>query len=278
MVQGHILESLLQRDPDTYQWKPSLAEKWEQSPDGKTFIFYLHKGLKWSDGKPLTVKDVKFSLEAYKDPAYGGIHYISYFENMENAKVIDDHTIQFKTKEVYFKNFEVVAGMLVIPEHIYRLPETSDTESKTNKNSSKGEELKLNLNKTVIGSGPYKIDRYQKGKMIVLKKNELWFGKNIPSNKGQWSFQNIVFRFISDNNDAIFRMQKEDLDFIGLTPEDFEKRTSAHQWNETLEKVEYSNKAPTGYGYIGFNLKNPLFQDRRTRKALAHLMKSGDDE
>ena len=68
-VQEHILESLLQRNSDNYQWESSLAERWEQSPDGKTFIFHLHKGLKWSDGRPLTAKDVKFTLEAYKDPS-----------------------------------------------------------------------------------------------------------------------------------------------------------------------------------------------------------------
>ena len=269
VVQDHILESLLQRNPDTYEWEPSLAEKWEQSPDGKTFVFYLHKGLKWSDGKPLTAKDVKFSLEAYKNPAYGGIHYISYFENMERAEVIDNHTIRFKARDIYFQNFDIISGMLILPEHIYRLSEESP---KTDTDSSKSEEDKLNLNKTIIGSGPYKIIRYQKGKMIVLTKNELWFGKSIPSNKGQWNFKNMVFRFISDNNDAILRMQKEDLDFISLSAEDFEKRTSASQWQDKLKKVKYTNKAPSGYGYVGFNLRNPLFQDRRTRKALAHLM------
>ena len=272
LVQGYILESLLQRNQDTYEWEPSLAERWEQSSDGKTFVFHLHKGLKWSDGKPLTAKDVKFSLEAYKNPSYGGIHYVSYFEGMKSAEVIDDYTVKFNTKDVYFKNFETVAGMLIIPEHIYRMPEETGPSSETNKSSSKVGEEKLNLNKTVIGSGPYKIIKYQKGKMIVLSKNEDWFGKSISSNKGQWNFKNIVFRFISDSNDAIFRMQKEDLDFIALSAEDFEKRTSASQWGDRLEKVKYSNKAPSGYGYIGFNLKNPLFQDRRTRKALAHLL------
>ena len=197
---------------------------------------------------------------------------MSYFEGMKNAEVIDDYTVKFNTKNVYFKNFETVAGMLIIPEHIYRMPKNPDSSSEADKNSSKTEEVKLNLNKTIIGSGPYKIAQYQKGKMIVLSKNNLWFGKSIPSNKGQWNFKNIVFRFISDSNDAIFRIQKEDLDFIALSAEDFEKRTSASQWGNTLEKIKYSNKAPSGYGYIGFNLKNPLFQDSRTRKALAHLM------
>ena len=273
VVQEHILESLLQRNLDTYQWEPSLAEKWEQSQDGKTFVFYLHKGLKWSDGRPLTARDVKFSLEAYKDPAYGGIHYISYFENIEGAEIIDDYTIRFKAKDIYFQNFDILSeDMRVLPEHIYRLHENNSS-SDSGKNSPKSKEMKPNLNKTIIGSGPYKITRYQKGKMIVLRKNALWFGKNIPSNKGKWNFNNMVFRFISDSNDAILRMQKEDLDFIALSAEDFEKRTSSSHWEGgKLKKIKFSNKAPAGYGYVGFNLKNPFFQDQRTRKALAHLM------
>lgn len=264
VVQEHILESLLQRNPNTYELEPSLAERWERSPDGKTFVFYLHKGLKWSDGKPLTAKDVKFSLDAYKDPSYGGIHTVSYYENMKSAKIIDDRTIQFQIKEVYFKNFDIVSGMAILPEHIYM---------KKEENSPSEAEGAVNLNKTVIGSGPYKVSLYRKGKMLALSKNEHWFGKNVPANKGKWNFQNIVFRFIPAGNDAILRMQKGDLDFIGLSAEDFKKRTSAPQWSSgKLEKIKFSNKEPSGYGYVGFNFKKVIFQDQRTRKALAHLM------
>ena len=272
IVQSHILESLLQRNPETYVWEPSLAQKWEQSPDGKSFVFYLHEGIKWSDGRPLTAKDVKFSLEAYKNPTYGGIPHISYYENLKSAEVIDLHTVRFQVKAIYHRNFSVAASMPILPEHVYRLPEKESQKSAKDSNKSPHIKKDFNLNQQVIGSGPYKIIQYKKGKMIVLAKNPNWFGKNVASNKGRWNFQNIVFRFISESNDAILRMQKGDLDLIALSAEDFEKKTSGSKWGSTLKKVKYTNKEPAGYIYVGFNFKNPLFQDRRVRKALTHLM------
>ena len=92
------MESLLERHPDTYKLTSQLAKKWKTSPNGKTFTFTLHKGLKWSDGKPLTAKDVKFSFDAYINPEYGGIHFIPYLENIKSATVINDQTIVLKQK------------------------------------------------------------------------------------------------------------------------------------------------------------------------------------
>ena len=269
MVQEHILEPLLQRNPETYEWEPSLSEKWEQSPDGKTFVFRLYKGLKWSDGKPLTARDVKFSLEAYKDPAYEGLRHISILENINSAKVIDNWTIQFTTKSVHFNNFSVISKMFILPEHIYRLPK-SNSNSK-DKNSENTKSTKLNLNRIIVGSGPYKFLQYQQGKMLVLTKNELWFGKQVPSNKGQWNFKNVAFRFISSRNDTFLRMNKGELDFVGLSAGEFARETFKAQKGIEIEKVKYTLQQPYS-SYIGWNLKKPLFQDQKTRKALAHLL------
>ena len=263
------MESLLQRNPETYEWEPSLSEKWEQSPDGKTFVFRLYKGLKWSDGKPLTARDVKFSLEAYKDPAYEGLRHISILENINSAKVIDNWTIQFTTKSVHFNNFSVISKMFILPEHIYRLPK-SNSNSK-DKNSENTKSTKLNLNRIIVGSGPYKFLQYQQGKMLVLTKNELWFGKQVPSNKGQWNFKNVAFRFISSRNDTFLRMNKGELDFVGLSAGEFARETFKAQKGIEIEKVKYTLQQPYS-SYIGWNLKKPLFQDQKTRKALAHLL------
>ena len=253
IVQSYILESLLQRDPDTYEWKPNLAKAWSISLDGKIFTFELFDNLKWSDGKDLTVQDIKFSFTAFRNPEYGGIRFLPYFEQMESMEILDDKTVQFKVKEPYFGNFEVIAGMDIIPEHIYKDP-------------------KLKMSKNLIGSGPYKLDHYIKGKILVLKKNPLWAGKSNPANKGKWNFPTLVFRFVKSEADTLLRMEKGHLDFSSLTPESFLEKTKKAPWGTKIKKVEYSNQEPSGYGFIGFNLKKEIFKDKKVRKALAHLL------
>ena len=68
MVQNEIVESLLERDLETFEWKPALAKEWEISKDGMEYTFTLRDGVKWHDGKPLTVEDVKFSFDAIVHP------------------------------------------------------------------------------------------------------------------------------------------------------------------------------------------------------------------
>ena len=252
VVQYYILESLLQRDDNTYKWKPHLAKSWSISSDGKIFTFELFDNLKWSDGKDLTVQDIEFSFTAYRNPEYGGIKYLPYFEKMESVKILNEKTIQFKVKEPYFGNFEVIADMDIIPKHIYKDP-------------------KLKMSKNLIGSGPYKLDHYIKGKILVLKQNPLWAGKNNPANQGKWNFPTLVFRFVNSEADTLLRMEKGHLDFSHLTPESFLEKTKSAPWGTKIQKMEYSNKAPSGYAFIGLNFKKDLFKDKRVRKALAHL-------
>ena len=253
VVQSYMLESLMERNYDTYKFQPQLAEKYNISPDGRYLTFHLKKNLKWSDGKPLTADDVKFTLEASKNPAYGGVHFIPYLEGIKSARVKNKTTVIFETKEAYFKNFEILAGLQIIPKHIYADP-------------------KARLNKTLIGSGPYKIGKYLKGKMIILTQNSNWQGANYPANKNRWNFKNIVIRFVSEETDKILRLQKENIDYSDLSPEAYERKTSQHPWGTKVLKIKIKNQSAKGYSYIGFNFKNPLFQDVRLRRALAHLM------
>jgi len=67
-VQSMILESLLTRNIDSREWEAALATEWKIAKDGRSFEFTLRDGVKWQDGKPLTVEDVKFSFDAIMDP------------------------------------------------------------------------------------------------------------------------------------------------------------------------------------------------------------------
>ncbi len=254
-VQGYILEGLLTRNDDTYDWEPALAEKWEISKDGKTFTFKLRPGVMWHDGKPLTAEDVKFSFDVIFDPKYQTAHKRPYYEGIAKVEVVDPQTVRFTTKEKYFGNFETAATMPIIPKHIYGDAETGSK-----------------INKSLIGTGPYILDKYEQGKRIVLKRNDKWYGTKLPFYKGQNNFDQLVLRFVKEDSVALEMLKKADLDYEGFTPETFVEKAKGPEWGTKVFKVKAQNSAPKSYGFIAWNLTKPMFQDKRVRLALAHLV------
>ncbi len=247
--------SLLTKDVETYEWKPLLAEKWEISKDGKVFTFWLRKNLTFHDGHPLTAEDVKFSFDAIFEPKYNAAHKRPYYEGISKVEIVDPFQVKFYTKNLYFQNFDVCAGMAIIPKHIY-----SDVEK-----SKK-------MNKELIGSGPYKIEKFDKGQKIVLKKYDKWFGNSLPEFKGIYNFETVTLRFVRDENVYLEMLSKGDLDYDDLTPEQFVKKAEGGNWGKTVSKVKAENVTGKNYRWVGWNMENPLFKDRDVRYALAHLM------
>jgi microcin C transport system substrate-binding protein len=257
-VRSYVVETLLTRNATTYDWEPQLAEKWEISKDGKVFTFFLRPKATFHDGKPVTTEDVKFSLEAIFDPKYEAAHLIPYFDGIDRTKteIVNPTTIKFVAKNKYYKNFDQIAELLqVIPKHIY-----SDIEKSKKMNS------------TVIGSGPYQLDKFERGQRIVLKRYDKWAGAESPNLKGYFNFDTIDFKFIREENVEIERIKKGDLDYIALGTEAFMKKTEGPMWGKTVFKKQIQNSAPKDYGFIAWNLRRDLFKDRQVRQALAHLM------
>ncbi|PIS10612.1 MAG: peptide ABC transporter substrate-binding protein [Bdellovibrio sp. CG10_big_fil_rev_8_21_14_0_10_47_8] len=254
-VHEYTLSTLLVHDMKTYEWKPMMAEKWNISKDGKVFTFWLRKDMTFHDGHPVTAEDVKFSFDAIFDPKYQAADKIPYYEGISKVEVVDPYQVKFYTKEVYFLNFETAAGMYIIPKHIY-----SDIEK-----SKK-------MNKELVGAGPYKIEKFEKGQRIVLKRYDKWFGNQMPEMKGHFNFDTVTLRFVNDENVYLEMLNKGDLDYDDLSPEQYTKKTSEGNWGKSVLKYKVSNVMPKGYRYVGWNLENPLFKDRDVRYALAHLM------
>jgi ABC-type transport system substrate-binding protein len=257
-VQSMILESLLTRNIDTREWEAALATEWKIAKDGRSFEFTLRDGVKWQDGKPLTVEDVKFSFDAIMDPTnkYKTADKKPYYENIKSAEVIAPNKIKFTVGKPYFDNFSVVAGLTIVPSHLY-------------KNPSKEQE-KI-LNKTLVGTGPYSLQDFDRAKGITLKANADWWGRKESSKKGIYNYQTISMRFIQENTIAIQRIEKGDIDQIDLGAEDYMKKTSGPKWGKEVIKVKTQNKGVRGYAFVGFNLTNPIFASKKTREAMVHL-------
>ncbi len=124
----------------------------------------------------------------------------------------------------------------------------------------------------MFGSGPYKVQAYNRGKNIILERNDNWWGKDLPHNKGLAKFKTISFRFIKEQNLEIEMVKKGDLDYMtDVRIENFEKKAVGEPFGTTIKKVQAENKRPKNYGFIGWNFKNPIFKDKDTRVAISHL-------
>jgi microcin C transport system substrate-binding protein len=256
-VQAYVIESMGTRNVDTYEWEPALATSWEISKDNKTFTFKLRPGVKWHDGKPLTAEDVKFSFDVIFDKRFEAStgNKRPYYEDIEKVEVIDAQTVKFTCKKVYFRNFDTAIGMFILPKHVYGDPDT-----------------KVNLNHILVGSGAYQLEKFEKGKRIVLKKTPDHWSQTVAALKGLNNFERITLRFVKEDAVLLEMLKKGDLDYDGLTSEAYSKKAVGPEWGKKVFKVQTKNSAPKPYGYIAWNLTNPLFQDKNVRVALAHLM------
>lgn len=251
---AYTIDMLCTRDLDTNEWKPGLAESWEISKDHRSFTFKLRDGLKFHDGKPVTVEDIKFSFDMIFDPALNTAHLRPYFENINSPEILDSRTIRFTAKDDYFNNFTTIAGMWVLPKHFYA-----------------NQANKKEFNKTIVGSGPYKLVGYDKGKRFVLEQNPDWWGRKDPEFAKHWNFKRVVLRFISEQNVVMESFKKGDLDYIGMNAESYLNKTSGSEWGSKVFKVKTENKAPKGFSYVGWNNNHPILGDKTVRKALGML-------
>jgi peptide/nickel transport system substrate-binding protein/microcin C transport system substrate-binding protein len=253
---GYILDSLLTRDPDTYDFKPNAAESYTISPDGLVFTFKLRAGMKFHNGDPVTAEDVKTAFDAIFDNEYNAIQSRPYFSLIDKCVVVDPLTVKFIAKQKYFLNFETVAGLTPLPSKIY-------------KNAKEGKKLNL----TVIGSGPYKLEKFERGKRIVLTKNQDYWAFKAGNPKKENNFDKVVLYFVDDPTVELESFKKGKFDMLdNVRPEVFEVKMTGDKWGKELIKVKADNEAPKGYNYVGWNLRRPLFQSKKLRKALALLM------
>lgn len=260
-VQQYAIEGLLNTNPNTYELEPGLAEKWETGKDGVYYIFHLRKGVKFQNGEEVTADLVKWNFEARMDDAFKAFNLRPYLENVEKVEVLDKYKVKFHIKKKYFGNLDAIGSysiLGIVPKSVYGDP-----------NDKKA-------NKILVGTGPYKLDKYEKGSYITLKKNPDWWGwkePNLPESlKAANNFDTIHFKFVKEQNVRIEMLKKGQLDYDELTPEQYIKKTEGKPWGEKVFKKAVENDEPKSYGFVGWNFKNPIFQDKNVRVALAHLM------
>ncbi|MEW6684703.1 MAG: TonB family protein [Candidatus Edwardsbacteria bacterium] len=209
---------------------PELAEGWRFSEDFRQLTYHLRRDVKWSDGKPVTSADVKFTYEKMLDPKTKYPH-LGNLQFIERLEVIDDYTIKFVFKQIYADEL-LDTGIPVLPRHI------------------------ANFDEKPISDGPYKVDKWAKGERLELMANENFF-------RGRPYLDRIVFRFFPDENALLTAMQKGEIDVAeGISPVSVETF-------KNKKELAVLQLPSNSFTYIGWNLQNPILAKKEIRKALS---------
>lgn len=217
-----------------------LAQSYYFKTDTK-LIFKLKKGIKWHDGVEFSADDVIFTYEKIIDKnIYTALK--SNFKEVKSVKKIDRYTVEIDYKKAYFKAL-VIWMVDIIPKHLL--------ENEKNLMSSF-------FDRKPVGTGPYKIKEFKTGEDIKLFANKEYF-------EGEPKIEKVHYKFIPDTNTSFLMLKQKQLDIGGLSPLQIDRQinTNFRKNFKIIEKPSFS------YDYLGFNLRNKKFQDKRVREALS---------
>ncbi|MDH6223687.1 MULTISPECIES: ABC transporter substrate-binding protein [Streptomyces] len=156
-TKGLAYETLFHFDPQAGKLKPWLAESGEWKDD-KTYEVKLRSGITWSDGKPLTAKDVVFSYEIGKLEA-ASFHTL--WDWLSEAEAVDDRTVRFGFEESRYQEWDfTLYGQPVVPEHVWG--ELSD------------EEVLNGVNDKPVVSGAYKLRSHGQDRVVWERRDDWW--------------------------------------------------------------------------------------------------------
>ena len=245
-VAEHIFLGVVKYGPDL-KIIGDIAERFEISPDQKTITFYLKKGVKWEDGVEVTAEDVYFGFKLITSPEIPS-PYVSDFLEVKDFKIIDPYTFKVTYKKPFALALPSWGNIVVLPKHILE--------------GKSLDYLRNVFGRKPIGNGPFKFEKWKTQQEIVLKYNPLYY-------KGRPYLNYIIYRIIPDPTTLFMELKSGGIDWISLTPLQYLKLQRESKLKRKFNIYKYSSFSFT---YIGYNLKHPLFKDKKVRKALCYAI------
>ena len=246
VASGPCYNGLVRLDPETGQRVVGdLAERWTVSPDGLAYTFTLKSGIKWHDGKPLTTDDVLFSLKKMSTPVAGKtVTMTTAFVPVSRMEAVDDRTVRLVLKEVS-------------PDLIWELA----------KDQAKIEPQHValagtDLNKTVVGTGPFMLKSYSPGSSIELVRNP-----NYTVEPGRPLLDSILMTVVPDLATRIAALATGRVDTFGRAGPEWLNSTQVKDLQTQNPAIKAYPVADRISGHFMMNSKLAPFKDVRVRKA-----------
>jgi peptide/nickel transport system substrate-binding protein len=241
-----MFDGLTTYDEKTLELKPNLAASWKFSEDKLSVTYTLKDNIFWSDGRPITSADYKFTWEKLFDPATK-VPVRSTLEVIDGVPTTPDaKTITFKFKQITAVGFLVTDNWAAIPKHVFENESINDTP----KNSSNN-----------VGSGPFVMKEWVKDSAMTFVPNDRY-------HRGRPHLDQYIFRVVANANAGFQALKTGEVDTHQLS--------SPAEWDELTKLPDVNAMSyyyyAAAWDYIGFNTRLPMFSDKRTRQAITSAL------
>jgi peptide/nickel transport system substrate-binding protein len=254
--QGLVIQSLMARNYDEpFSLYGMVAESIETPPERDWVIFRLNPKARFSDGRPVTARDVLFTFELLKSKAKPNFR--SWYGKVAKAEALDERTLRFDLTGADDRELPLILGLMpVLPKHAIN-PDTFEQTSLA----------------PIIGSGPYVVAEVKPGESITYRRNPDYWAKDLPVSRGLFNADEIRYDYYRDAN-SLFEAFKGGL--YDIRAEDSPTRwTTGYDFPAVRDgrvvKDPVPVRTPKGMNAFVFNSRRPIFADKRVREALGLL-------
>jgi peptide/nickel transport system substrate-binding protein len=247
-VGGLIYDGLIKTDKDL-NLAPAMAQSWTYSRDCLDLTFTLRRDIKWHDGYPFTAADVVFTYEAMINPKTPA-PFKEGFLLVKSVDAPDPYTVRVHYDKPYARAVETW-GTSILPKHLLQSFADAGTLRESPQNSQP------------VGTGPYRFQEWKPGEKVVLVANPDYY-------EGRPYLSRIVYRVIPSQATIFLELKANGVDYVNtLTGIQYARQTEYPAFRKAYHKFRYP---ASDYTFLGFNLKDPRFADRRVRQAFAHAI------
>jgi peptide/nickel transport system substrate-binding protein len=248
MMQQALYDALVKYVGNPPEIVPWLAERWETSPDARTWTFHLARNARFQNGDPVTAEAVRWSFARTLRLNQGPAWMLSDFLKEDGIRAVDEHTIRFTLTQPYAPFLSFLPWWYVMnPKQVLAQAEGSDLGQKW-------------LTSNAAGSGPFRIKRWQQGVLYELEAlPDYW--KGWP---GKDSIGGVIYRLVREAAAQRAALIRGEADIVeGLSADDFDQ--VARMPGITVPNFP----GMTTFG-IKFNTQKAPTNDPDLRKAIAH--------
>jgi microcin C transport system substrate-binding protein len=250
-----IYDSLMKRSQDEpFSRYGLLAESIETPSDRSWVAFTLRKDARWHDGRPVSVEDVIWTFNTLVEK--GSPLYSFYYAGVEKVEKAGERRVKFSFKPGENRELPLIlCDLRILPKHYWENRNFAETTLEP-----------------PLGSGPYEVAAFEPGRHVSYRRRVDYWGADLPVNRGHNNFDSFRYEYYRDMSVAIEGLKADAYDI--RLENSASKWATAYDIPEVregrLRKELIPHKRSHGTQGYGFNLRRPLFQDRRVREALGY--------